>query len=482
MLTLGEYARHDGLGLAALVRKGQVTPEELLDTALAAVDAVNGQLNAVLQTLPRQARAALRKAAPEGPFAGVPMLVKELVLHAKGVRCDMGSRLAQGYVAASDTELMARFRRAGLVLAGTTQTPELGYNPTTECVLFGPVHNPWNPAHSAGGSSGGSGAAVAAGIVPIAHANDGGGSIRIPAACNGLVGLKPTRDRIPTGPDYGEILCGWAIEFAVTRTVRDAASLLDAVAGADIGAPHLVPPPARPFAREVRADPGKLRIAWTASALSGRKIHVECRRAVEKTVQALIDSGHTLVEDAPKYDWEQFLESTHRVWTAFTAQFVTALSRATGRPASLATLEPVTLACHRDGQKMSAVELLDALAYGNVLTRAVGTFFTRYDALVTPTMAKPAAPLGEINQARKGLKGREWTRQVFEYVPFTPLFNTTGNPAISLPLHWTAEGLPVGVQVVGRLGDEATLLRLAGQLEEALPWRGMLPPVHVSRA
>lgn len=480
MLTLSEYARYDGLGLATLVRKGQVTAAELLDTAFAAVDAVNGELNAVLQTLPRQARASLRSATPEGPFAGVPMLVKELVLHAKGVRCDMGSRLAQGYVPTGDTELMARFRRAGLVLAGTTQTPELGYNPTTECVLFGPVHNPWNPARSAGGSSGGSGAAVAAGIVPIAHANDGGGSVRIPAACNGLVGLKPTRDRIPTGPDYGEILCGWAIEFAVTRSVRDTASLLDAVAGPDIGAPHLIPPPARPYAREVRADPGKLRIAWSTRSQSGRKIDIECRRAVEKTVQALSDAGHTLIEDAPKYDWEQFLEATHLVWTAFTAQFVTALGHATGRPVSLATLEPVTLACHRDGLKISAVELLDALAYANTLTRAVGTFFTGYDALVTPTMAKPAAPLGEINQARKGLKGREWTRQVFEYVPFTPLFNTTGNPAISLPLHWTPDGLPVGVQVVGRLGDEATLLRLGAQLEQALPWRGRVPPVHVS--
>jgi amidase len=482
MLTLAEYARHDGLGLAALVRKRQVSPKELLDTALAAVAAVNGDLNAVLQTLPREARAALRGGAPIGPFAGVPMLVKELVLHAKGVRCDMGSRLAQGYVPAGDTELMARFRRAGLVLAGTTQTPELGYNPTTECVLFGPVHNPWNPERSAGGSSGGSGAAVAAGIVPVAHANDGGGSIRIPAACNGLVGLKPSRDRIPTGPDYGEILCGWVIEFAVTRTVRDAAGLLDAVAGPDVGAPHLIPPPARPFAREVRADPGKLRIAWSTRAQSGHKVDVECRRAVEKTVQVLIDAGHTLVEEAPNYDWEQFLESTHLVWTAFTAQFVTALSRATGRPASLATLEPVTLACHRDGLKISAVELLDALAYANTLTRAVGAFFARYDALVMPTMARPAAPLGEINQARKGLKGREWTRQVFDYAPFTPLFNTTGNPAISLPLHWTPQGLPVGVQVAGRLGDEVTLLRLAGQLEEALPWRQQVPPIHVSRA
>jgi amidase len=231
MISLNDYSSYDGLGLAALVARKEVTAKELLDAALTGVAKVNPQLNAVLQTLPEMAASEIASRPPSGPFAGVPFVIKELVLHAKGVRVDSGCRLAQGVIPDADTELMARFRRAGLVLMGTTQTPELGYNPTTETVLFGPVHNPWDLGRSAGGSSGGSGAAVAAGIVPVAHANDGGGSIRIPAACNGLVGLKPTRDRTPTGPDYADPLCGLAIEFAVTRTVRDAAALLDAVAG-----------------------------------------------------------------------------------------------------------------------------------------------------------------------------------------------------------------------------------------------------------
>ena len=253
MISLTDYSSYDGLGLAALVARKEVTAKELLDTALAAVAKVNPKLNAVLQTLSEMAAAEIAAQPPTGPFAGVPFVIKELVLHAKNVRLDSGCRLAQGTVPSADTELMARFRRAGLVLMGTTQTPELGYNPTTETVLFGPVHNPWDLNRSAGGSSGGSGAAVAAGIVPVAHANDGGGSIRIPAACDGLVGLKPTRDRTPTGPDYADPLCGLAIEFAVTRTVRDAAALLDAVAGPDVGAPGMIAPPARPYANEVGA-------------------------------------------------------------------------------------------------------------------------------------------------------------------------------------------------------------------------------------
>jgi len=247
MISLKEYSSYDATGLADLVARKQVKPEELTAAALEAISKTNPKLNAVLQTLPEQARSEISAGLPQGPFTGVPSVIKELVLHAKGVRSDSGSRMAQGIVFDEDTELMARFRRAGLVLIGTTQTPELGYNPTTETVAFGPVHNPWNLNHSAGGSSGGSGAAVAAGIVPMAHANDGGGSIRIPASCNGLVGLKPTRDRIPTGPDYADPLCGLAIEFAVTRSVRDAAILLDAVAGPDVGAPSMCVAPSRPY-------------------------------------------------------------------------------------------------------------------------------------------------------------------------------------------------------------------------------------------
>ncbi len=480
MISLSDYSSYDGLGLAALVARKEVTPKELLDTAIAAVAKVNPKLNAVLQTLPEMAAAEIAAKSPSGPFAGVPFVIKELVLHAKNVRSDSGCRLAQGVVPDSDTELMARFRRAGLVLMGTTQTPELGYNPTTETVLFGPVHNPWDLSRSAGGSSGGSGAAVAAGIVPVAHANDGGGSIRIPAACNGLVGLKPTRDRTPTGPDYADPLCGLAIEFAVTRTVRDAAALLDAVAGPDVGAPAMIAPFGRPLGQEVGAPTGKLRIAWTTIPASGEKIDPECVKAVHETVRTLEDLGHTLVEGGPQYNWDAFLNNVHVIWAAFTALSVDVAAKSLNRKPSLDNLEAVTLACYEDGKRITALELLYAEGYGNMLSRSVGAFFENVDALVTPTIARPPAPLGEINQNKQGMTAMEWTRQVFAYCPFTPLFNTTGQPAISLPLYATPAGLPIGVQIAGRFGDEATLIRLASQLEQARPWASRKPQLHVS--
>lgn len=480
MLSIEEYTRHDGLGLAELVAKKEVTPQELADTALEAVERMNPELNAVLQRLPELARAEIARGLPDGPFRGVPFVIKELVLHAKGVRLDSGCKLAQGLVPEEDTELMARFRRAGLVLVGTTQTPELGYNPTTETVLYGPVHNPWDPSRSAGGSSGGSSAAVAAGIVPLAHANDGGGSIRIPASCNGLVGLKPTRDRIPTGPDYADPLCGLAIEFAVTRTVRDAAALLDAVSGPDLGAPSQCVPPLRPFRDEVGAKTGRLRIAFSTRPASGRRADPECERAVTETAKLLASLGHELVESAPALDWDRFLDTVHVIWVAFTALSMDGLSAALGRKPTPESVEAVTWACYEDGKRFSAVELLQALDHHNAVSRQTAAFFQGLDAFLTPTTARPAAPLGEIDQNKAGLSAIDWTRQVFEYVPFTALFNTTGQPAISLPLHWTPAGLPVGVQLAGRFGDEATLLRLASQLEIARPWRDKRPRLHAA--
>ena len=473
MISLADYTRYDGLGLADLVARKQVTAEELAKAALQAAEKVNPRINAVLQTFAAQAHGS-------GPFAGVPFLIKELVLHAKNVRCDMGCRLAQGFVPNEDTELMARFRRAGLALVGTTQTPELGYNPTTETKLFGPVRNPWDVSRSPGGSSGGSGAAVAAGIVPIAHANDGGGSIRIPASCNGLVGLKPSRDRVPTGPDYADPLCGLAIEFAVTRSVRDAAALLDAVAGADVGAPSQPVPPARPYREEVGAKPGRLRVAWTDLPASGAKTDPECSQAVRDAARMLEDLGHTVVEDAPRFDWDAFLANVHVIWTGFTAVSVDAAASALGRKPGPDNLEAVTLACYEDGKRYKASDLLNAMAHGNVVSRQVGAFFEKVDVLLTPTIAALPAKLGELDQDRKGMTAMEWTQQVFAYCPFTPLFNTTGQPAMSLPLHWSANGVPVGVQIASRFGDEATLFRLAAQLETARPWANKRPSVHAA--
>jgi amidase len=480
MISLQEYTSHDGLGLAQLVARKEVKPEELVAAAMAAISKVNPKLNAVLQTFPKEAAAEIKRGLPAGPFTGVPFLIKEIMLHAKNVPCNMGSRLAQGLVFPEDTDLMARFRRAGLVLVGTTQTPDFAYGPTTEPVLYGPARNPWDLTRSTGGSSGGSCASVAAGIVPIAHGNDGGGSIRLPASCNGLVGLKPSRDRIPTGPDLTDPVSGLAVEFAVTRTVRDAAALLDAVAGPDVGAPGHPVPPARPYRDEVGAPPGRLRIAWTTTPASGEKIDLECEKAVHETVRLLEDLGHTVVEDYPRHDWGAYVQSLHVIWTSNMACAVDQVAAALGRKPGPDNLEVGTLACYEDGKRFTAVDLLNAIAHDQLLARLVSAFFEKIDVLVTPTIPRLPAPLGELNQNRQGMTGMEWTRQVFAFVPFTPIFNTTGQPAMSLPLHWSAGGLPVGVQFAGRFGDEATLFRLASQLEQARPWAGKRPSVHAA--
>jgi amidase len=480
MISLNDYTDHDGLGLAELVATKQVTARELFETAVAAIERINPQINAVCRTLPSDAGKAMSAGLPRGPFTGVPFLTKELVPHAAGVRCDGGSRLAEGLIAPIDSELMARFRRAGFVHAGTTQSPELGYCPTTENKLFGPVRNPWDPSRSAGGSSGGAGAAVAAGIVPIAHASDGGGSIRIPASCNGLVGLKPSRDRIPTGPMASDPLCGLVVEFVEARSVRDVAAVLDAVAGADLGAPSIGLRPPQPFATLAPTPPGRLRIAWTSRPASGAEADPECVVAVQAAARLLEDLGHDVVEDAPRFEWDAFLDQIHVIWTTGAAALADFQAQATGRRVGPDTLEAVSLACYEDGKRYSALDLIHAMDHGGLVSRQVGAFFQNIDVMVSPTIARPPARLGEINQDRSGTTAQEWTREVFAYCPFTPLYNTTGQPAISLPLHTTASGLPVGVQFAARMGEEATLLQLASQIEVARPWRSHKPPIFAA--
>jgi amidase len=398
------------------------------------------------------------------------------------VRCDGGSNLAEGLIATIDSELMARFRRAGFVHAGTTQSPELGYSPTTENRLFGPVRNPWDQSRSAGGSSGGAGAAVAAGLVPIAHASDGGGSIRIPASCNGLVGLKPSRDRIPSGPTASDPLCGLVVDFVETRSVRDVAAVLDAVAGADLGAPGLGSRSSQPFATLAARPPGRLRIAWTSRPASGAEVDPECVIAVQAAARLLEDLGHHVVEDAPRFDWDAFLEQIHVIWTTCGAAFADFQAHATGRKIGPDTLEAASLACYEDGKRYSALDLIHAMDHGGLVSRQVAAFFQNIDVMVSPTIAGLPARLGDINQNRSGITAKEWTREVFAYCPFTPLYNTTGQPAISLPLHISASGLPVGVQFATRMGEEATLLQLASQIEAAQPWRSRKPPIFAAGA
>ncbi|HLG87754.1 MAG TPA: amidase [Alphaproteobacteria bacterium] len=481
MLSFADYAARDALGLAELVRDKQVKATELVDTALAAIEAINPKLNSVASVVPADTLRAGAARLPEGPFTGVPFVLKEIGAHAAGLPFRLGSRLAEGLSLPHDTELMSRFRRAGLQCIGTTPTPEFGFCVTSEAVFHGPTRNPWNTELSPGGSSGGAAASVAAGIVPIAHATDGGGSIRIPASCCGLVGLKPTRGRVPAGPDAGEPLSGLAVELGLTRTVRDTAALLDAVAGPDAGAQNFAPPPAQPYLEQIRRPPKRLRIAWNAKAPSGVAVDPAVLRGLHETVKLCGELGHDLVEDAPAFEWEPYLRATTDIWTANLAVNIDGVAAALGREASEANLEACTWACYRAGKAVTAAQFIAALAHYNSVCRPVGQFFERYDVLLSPVAALPELRLGALNQNAKGIDALAWARQLFDYAPFTSLFNATGQPAISLPLAW-ADGQPVGMQFAGRFAEEGTLLRLAAQLEEARPWAARRPRVHLAAA
>jgi len=480
-MHLDDYSRYDAVGLAELLRRKEVSAEELVRTALDAIARVNPKLNAVIDVREADARAALKAGVPEGPFSGVPFLVKDLVLHAAGVPTDLGSRLAKGMVFPHDSTLAERFRKAGLVVLGRTNTPEFGNNATTEPVLHGPTRNPWNTERSPGGSSGGSAAAVAAGIVPVAHANDGGGSIRIPAAHCGVFGLKPTRGRSSIGPDAGEALNGMGVEHVVSRTVRDSAAMLDATHGPAVGDPYHAPPPQRPYLEEVRRKPGRLRIAVAREAFSGVPVSPDCVAAVDATAKLCAELGHEVVEATPAHDAAQLTRAMTTVWAAAMSSWADALAPALGRQPGPDTLEATTWAVVQHGRALMVADLQRALGVFNHVSRAVGAFFVEHDVLLTPTAAVPPYKLGLLD-ANVPRSAEEWYSYIFGFIPFTAVFNVTGQPAMSVPLHWSAEGLPIGVQFVGRFADEATLFRLAGQLEEARPWAGRKPPVHVTRA
>lgn len=473
-MKVSEYTRYDATGLAELISTNEVTVEEVREAALRAIEEVNPQLNALVGESFEEPLSY----SQDGPFAGVPFLIKDLVLHAKGVPTRSGTRMTgDGITFPYDTELMARFRRAGLATLGRTTTPEFGFNASTEAVATGPTRNPWDPSQSPGGSSGGSGAMVAARAVPIAHANDGGGSIRIPAAVNGLVGLKPTRGRVPLGPDFGEALNGAAVEFAVTRTVRDCAALLDAVHGPSVGDKYYAVPPDRPFIEAVGASPNTLKIAFTAEAWSGVPVDDECVKAVEESATLLEELGHDVTEASPELDVEAFDTANSRIWFAFLAAAVSTFSQVTGVRPSLESLEATTLACYEAGMDLKALEMMEVDALQNRITRSVSSWFLDYDVLLTPTLAHATFPLGLLDANDTSLDARGWYEKIFTHVPFTALFNMTGQPAMSLPVMNTEDGGPVGIQLVARSGEEPTLLRLAAQLEEARPWIDRRPAV-----
>jgi amidase len=476
-MQVSEYADHDATGLAELIRLGKVSATEVQEAARQAVEQVNEPLNALVGPLFDQPL----EHDPAGPFGGVPFALKDLITHAAGVPQRAGSRLlGDGIPFPYDNALMTRFRAAGLAAMGLTATPEFGFNATTESVANGPTRNPWDTTRSPGGSSGGSAALVAARALPAAHASDGGGSIRIPAASCGLVGLKPTRGRTTVGPDYSDPLLGLGIEFALARTVRDVAGLLDAVHGSEPGERYVLPAPATSFRDAARPVGGRLRVAVSTTADNGVPIDPVCVAAVHAAAGALADAGHLVEEAAPTYDVAAFDEANLKAWCSFLADGAYGIAALLGRELSTDVLESTTLACAEYGATLTALDLYAVDRVFNATTRAVAGFFTEYDVLLTPTTAAPNTALGHLDANDPSLDARGWYDRIFSFAACTALSNVTGAPAISVPGPPSPEGWPVGVQVVGRHAGEETLLGVAALLEQALPWADRRPTVVAS--
>lgn len=456
----------DATEQAKLIRTGEIKPIELLEDAIKRIERINPSLNAVVTKMYDEARTALEN-LPEGPFSGVPFLLKDHTAFYKGVPITFGSRFLKDLIPEHDSELVVRLKRAGLVILGKTNLPEFGILPTSESELFGPCRNPWNTDCTSGGSSGGAAAAVASGMVPMAHGNDGGGSIRIPASCCGVFGLKPTRARISLAPDKGDFLSGLVSEHALTRSVRDSAALLDATAGPVPGDPYWAPPQARPYIDEVGADPGKLRIAYTTEAFMDVPVHEDCSAAVHDAVRLCEDCGHEITEALPALEKDALVSAFTVLWSAGIASVIKYLGVEAGQ------VEHLTWALYELGSTYDAADYLHSVDVIQRISRTVANFFEKYDILITPTLAEPPPPIGSFDSPPENpLYG---IARAGQFSPFTPLCNSTGQPAMSVPLYWNKSGLPIGTQFIGRFGDEATLFRLAAQLEEARPWANKRP-------
>jgi amidase len=468
-MDVDEYLRHDGVGLAQLVRAGVVSPTDLLDTALAVLDRRNPSLNAVTAVLDGFARDNITRGLPDGPFRGVPYLLKDLTQQLTGTVTTGSCRVLTGHVAERDSTLTARLRSAGLLIFGKTNTPELGLSMTTEPALFGPTRNPWDLTRTAGGSSGGAAAAVAAGIVPMAQASDSGGSIRIPASCCGLVGLKPTRGRVPLGPDLFEMLGGTTTAHAVTRSVRDCAALLDATAGSEPDDPHRCRSEGGGFLEEVGRAPGVLRIAVMATPYSGDVVHPEVRAGLDTTVRLLESLGHHLEPARPSLDGAALPELVQLVFGAHVSVLLDRAAARRGRAWQPAEVEPATsrLICRARStgshQYAAAVEVFQHAA------RAAARFHQRWDVLLSPTLAAPPLPLGALADGDADPAAGAW-QAGFRFSPFTVVANVTGQPSLSLPLASSPADLPIGMMLTAAAGREALLLRLGAQIETAAPW------------
>jgi amidase len=491
-----EYRKHDAISLANLVKTKQVTLLELLETAIARAEAVNPKINAVVSKLYDVGKTQIESIDLSKPLAGVPFLIKDLGPHLKGTKYSGGSRLLKDYVSTENSVVTDRMLDAGLVIFGKTNTPEYGCTPWTEPLLWGPCRNPWNTNHTAGGSSGGSGAAVAAGIVPLASANDGGGSIRIPASCCGLFSMKPTRGRVTLAPHAGESWAGLTVEGAISRSVRDSALYLDLVQGASLGDPYTIQAPTRPYIEEVATTPRKLKIGYTYQMPEGLNapIDQENINAINKTIQLLSDAGHTVEEVPFPHNKEMLTETFYTVMCAETAATVDAMAKMRGKPAQIDDVEPNTWLLYKVGQSISAYEYTTARMKWNDLNRKLADFHSKYDLLLTPTLGRKPFVIGSMNNTkfedtaskiinRLGISAiakytgdiQKVAERTFSWIPYVCLANLTGQPAMTVPLHWSKENLPVGVMFTAPWGDEATLFQLASQLEIAQPWFENVP-------
>ncbi|MCP4751864.1 MAG: amidase [Proteobacteria bacterium] len=506
MARFKEYDQYDGLGLAELIRRKEIGAEEVCEEAIQRIKELNPKLNAVVTPMYDLVKEQLKAGSPESPFYGVPFLLKDAHHAYKGVPMSQGSNSLKGFVSKHDAEIVRRFKKAGLVVVGKTNTPEFKLAYVTEPKAFGPTRNPWNTDYSCGGSSGGSAAAVASRMVPMASATDEGGSIRVPSSYCGLFGLKPSRGRNPVGPDFTEEWDGMSTSHVVTRSVRDSAAILDATAahgpgGREAGAPYAIAAPSRPFLEELNQPPEKYRIAYTLRPAYGRIIHSECRKAVESAVEMLRELGHRVEEAGPEIDETDVFLDQIRVMAGQLATKLERISKEFRRPVNKKTVEEQNLAMAAIGGALKVADFIGAKQSWRVAGAAMDRFLEKYDMLLTPTLGQPPVLVGAMEPSAKDrmamkvaispagkllFANRNLSRKTIDdlvdsvvgpQMPLTPLANITGQPAMSVPLYWTKAGLPIGVQFYGRYGDEAALFRLASQVEQARPWFDRKTPI-----
>ncbi|MDH3623419.1 MAG: amidase family protein [Myxococcales bacterium] len=497
MAGFEEYDAYDGLGLAELVRAGQVRSRELVEECIARIERVNPKINGVVRPLYDRARAQSQEALGEGPFAGVPFLVKDLIQCIPGVPTEMGSVFWKGWTPQTATNLYKRWREAGVIPVGKTATSELGLLPVVETELCGKTRNPWNLDRTSGGSSGGSGASVAAGVAPLASAGDGGGSIRIPASCCGVFGHKPSRARNPVGPTASEHWSGFVSEHVVSRSVRDSAAMLDATHGPDATAPYFAPPIEGTFLGATKSDPRPLRIAFHSEPAFPSTVHPDCRTAVEDAAHLCEQLGHRVEEISPGHDPPALSRALVIVFGSNIAAEIEEAERIVGRRATPKDFQLTTWISHMIGKAVSAQDFLVALRSLQAEARRLARVYRDYDLVLTPTLGTPPIEIGALEPqgidaaAQKLFAATGWSAPLaspklidraaettFAFVPFTPIANITGQPSMSVPLFWNAKDLPIGVMFTGRPPDEAVMFSLAAQLERARPWRDRRPPVY----